>query len=106
MNNSFSHLRLLNQKDLIYVSGQGLNDVVKAILLLFLYLSTCFSNKLLEFIIQHQHKSTAHSSEYIGESPFEECFATLVASYLLPAVNGSCVHNVRWKVKMQRVRLK
>lgn len=47
-----------------------------------------------DLIIQHQHKGTAHASQYIGPGTFEESLASLVFGNLPPAVQCPRVHNV------------
>lgn len=58
---------------------------------------------LLQLIVQDQHKGTTHASENIGPGSLEERLATLITSNLLPAVNGTRVHDISWRKKRRKL---
>lgn len=58
---------------------------------------------LLQLIIQHQHKGTAHASKNVGQGTLEESLATLITCNLLPAINGAAVHDVGYKSKKRMI---
>lgn len=49
---------------------------------------------LLDLVVQHQHKSSAHASDHVRPGTLEEGFSSLILQNLPPAVDCALVHDV------------